>query len=196
MFSSLIANSLVGAGQWRWIYYISLILNVLGGIGIVLFYKPPPRPEHEKSVWHQFIRLDWLGIFLFLTGLTLFLLGIFFGAKATTYAWNTAKVIACMVYRSSERLISGRWSRGFSPLYSLGNLCNSRAQGLPSCIVQVCSWLRLVLCQHVRYWIIRLRYKYLLACIFAKCICTTRKLYRYWGLGNTAGWWNYDRSEP
>lgn len=100
MFSSLIANSLVGAGQWRWIYYISLILNVLGGIGIVLFYKPPPRPEHEKSVWHQFIRLDWLGILLFLTGLTLFLLGIFFGAKATTYAWNTAKVIACMVYRS------------------------------------------------------------------------------------------------
>jgi hypothetical protein len=111
MFSSLIANSLVGAGQWRWIYWISLILNVLGGAGIVIFYKPPPRPEHEKSIWHQFIRLDWLGIFLFLTGLTLFLLGIFFGAKATTYAWNTAKVIACMVHhlQNSNFRLWGCW---------------------------------------------------------------------------------------
>jgi hypothetical protein len=101
MFSSLIANSLVGAGQWRWIYYIALILNVLGLIGIVLFYRPPPPPEHEKSAFHRFVRLDWLGIFLFLTGITLFLLGIFFGAKATTYAWNTAKVIATMVSLTS-----------------------------------------------------------------------------------------------
>jgi MFS family permease len=101
MFSSLIANSLVGAGQWRWIYYIALILNVLGLIGIVLFYRPPPPPEHEKSAFHRFIRLDWLGIFLFLAGITLFLLGIFFGAKATTYAWNTPKVIATMVSLTS-----------------------------------------------------------------------------------------------
>jgi MFS family permease len=97
MFSALIANSLVGAGQWRWIYFIALILNVLGLTGIILFYRPPPRPESDKSIWHQFIRLDWLGIFLFLAGITLFLLGIFFGAKATTYAWNTPKVLCCMV---------------------------------------------------------------------------------------------------
>jgi hypothetical protein len=97
MFASLIANSLVGAGQWHWIYYISLILNVLGLAGIVLFYHPPPRPEHDKSVMHQLLHLDWLGMFLFLAGVTLFLLGIFFGAKATTYAWNTPKVLCCMV---------------------------------------------------------------------------------------------------
>jgi predicted membrane channel-forming protein YqfA (hemolysin III family) len=97
MFSSLIANSLVGAGKWRWIYYIALILNCLGLTGIILFYTPPPPPEHEKSLWHRFIRLDWLGIFLFLAGITLFLLGIFFGAKATTFAWNTPKVLSCMV---------------------------------------------------------------------------------------------------
>jgi len=102
MFSSLIANSLVGAGQWRWIYYMALILNVLGLAGIVIFYKPPPRPESEFSIWHQLIRLDWLGIFLFLSGITLFLLGIFFGAKSTTYAWNTAKVLVTMVPISLE----------------------------------------------------------------------------------------------
>jgi MFS family permease len=97
MFSALIANSLVGAGQWRWIYYISLILNVLGLIGITLFYRPPPRVEHEKSIIHQLLRLDWLGMFLFMTGITLFLLGIFFGAKSATYSWNTPKVLCCMV---------------------------------------------------------------------------------------------------
>jgi MFS family permease len=112
MFSSLIANSLVGAGQWRWIYYMALILNVLGLAGIVIFYKPPPRPESEFSIWHQLIRLDWFGIFLFLSGITLFLLGIFFGAKATSYAWNTPRVLVTMVpppenptnMRSSELL--------------------------------------------------------------------------------------------
>jgi MFS family permease len=97
MFSSLIANSLVGAGQWRWIYYMSLILNVLALGGIIFFYRPPPRREHDKSIMHQLLRLDWLGMLLFMAGITLFLLGIFFGAKATTYAWNTPKVLCCMV---------------------------------------------------------------------------------------------------
>jgi len=143
MFSSLIANSLVGAGQWRWIYYIALILNVLGLTGIVLFYRPPPPPEHEKSVFYRFIRLDWLGIFLFLAGITLFLLGIFFGAKATTYAWNTAKVIATMVslapaplfdlYLISRSLgslfssssFSGRSTRQLNTKYSLQLFLNT-----------------------------------------------------------------------
>jgi MFS family permease len=110
MFSSLIANSLVGAGQWRWIYYMALILNVLGLAGIVIFYKPPPRPESEFSIWHQLIRLDWFGIFLFLSGITLFLLGIFFGAKSTTYAWNTAKVLVTMVPISFGNLTNMRFS--------------------------------------------------------------------------------------
>ena len=98
MFAALISNSLVGAGQFRVIYAISIIMNVIALFGVFFLYKPPKRPEaSQKSVWYQLARLDWAGTVLMFGGLIVFLLGLFFGAKATTYAWNSARVVSCLV---------------------------------------------------------------------------------------------------
>jgi len=78
VFASLIANSLFGAGQWRWIYYISIIMNTLALAGIVLCYKPPKRPEaSQRSVWAKLAELDWIGIILFIGGLTVYFYWVF-----------------------------------------------------------------------------------------------------------------------
>lgn len=46
--------------------------------GTYVFYYPPSRPQHdyERSRWQQFKELDFVGLFLFATGLTVFLVGM------------------------------------------------------------------------------------------------------------------------
>ena len=45
--------------------------------------------------WEEFLGLDFLGIFLYTSGLTLFLVGISWGD--ISYPWNSAPVIAPIV---------------------------------------------------------------------------------------------------
>ena len=52
----------------------------------------PLHPDQASTIARE---VDYLHFTL--TGITLFLLGIFFGAKSATYSWNTPKVLCCMV---------------------------------------------------------------------------------------------------
>jgi hypothetical protein len=48
--------------------------------------------EEGKTVWQQFVSLDWIGTFLLLSGLVLFLLGITFGGSQ--FPWVSAETLA------------------------------------------------------------------------------------------------------
>lgn len=82
--SALILNE---KHSWRWLFWISLAFYGSSFFLLFIYYRPLqglirtdgiPIMDHIRS-------LDWLGIFLFATGMCLFLIGLSFGG--TVYAW-------------------------------------------------------------------------------------------------------------
>ncbi|KAF4993504.1 hypothetical protein FGRMN_6433 [Fusarium graminum] len=106
--SGLIATQLYLRATWRWCYYITIIYATICLIGTFICYFPPSRPQHdfEKTRWQQVKELDYVGLFLFATGLTVFLIGVtFLGAAhrsmtlvATTITIGACVFIAAFVY--------------------------------------------------------------------------------------------------
>ena len=84
--------------KWRWSYYIGIICNALALIGYVIFYHPPTYDQlhvHGKSKWQQFKELDFVGLFLFLAGCVLFLIGLSWGGSK--YTWTSAHVLSFII---------------------------------------------------------------------------------------------------
>ncbi|KAI0127123.1 fungal trichothecene efflux pump-domain-containing protein [Xylariales sp. AK1849] len=79
---------------WRWCYYINIIAVGLAVILLSLSYHPPTfQLLHErKSKKEMLKKLDYIGIFMWTAGLTLFLMGISLGG--TIYPWKSAPVIS------------------------------------------------------------------------------------------------------
>ncbi|KAF2267864.1 trichothecene efflux pump [Lojkania enalia] len=83
---------------WRWSYYLGIILS---GITVILYqflYHPPTYDQlhvHGKSRWQMFKELDFVGIFLFVAGIIVFLIGLSWGG--TTYPWKSAAVICALI---------------------------------------------------------------------------------------------------
>jgi MFS family permease len=64
---------------WRNVYYIVLGIQVFNLVFLFLFYHPPTfRTKHSdgKSAWVLLREFDWLGLFLFTAGCTLFIVGV------------------------------------------------------------------------------------------------------------------------
>lgn len=74
----LLANQLYEHSTWRWIYYIAVTYSGVVIIGTATFYFPPSRPrgDYDTTRWQEFKGLDFVGLFLFTTGITLFLVGL------------------------------------------------------------------------------------------------------------------------
>lgn len=71
----------IGAG-WRWCYYIYLILMGIAAILQFSFYHPPSFQQlhgGKRTLMEEFKRIDFIGIFLMVAGLSLFLLGVSWG---------------------------------------------------------------------------------------------------------------------
>jgi Fungal trichothecene efflux pump (TRI12) len=68
------------SSTWRWGAWINIILNG-GTFGmLLLFYWPPPRPNSQGLTKIEILkRIDYLGAFLSVGGVALFLLGILWG---------------------------------------------------------------------------------------------------------------------
>ncbi|CAK7206829.1 hypothetical protein SEUCBS139899_009635 [Sporothrix eucalyptigena] len=81
--------------SWRWCYYIVIIYSVIVIAGTAYFYYPPSRPQYdyEKSRWDQFRELDFIGLGLFATGLTIFLVGITYLGRSDYSAAMVASTI-------------------------------------------------------------------------------------------------------
>ncbi|KAK4935615.1 hypothetical protein LTR10_023376 [Elasticomyces elasticus] len=94
----LIALELTEHATWRWIYYISIIYTVVSLAGTAAFYFPPSHPQgdYDKSRWQELKTLDYIGIFLYTTGTTVFLVGLTW-AGTEAHPWRSASTIAPIV---------------------------------------------------------------------------------------------------
>ncbi|CAO2654543.1 Nn.00g112760.m01.CDS01 [Neocucurbitaria sp. VM-36] len=100
VFGPIIARTFIlkTAAGWRWSYYLGIIFSGVTLILYQFFYHPPSYNQLHvggKTKWQQFKELDFVGIFLFIAGTVLFLIGLSWGG--TTYPWKSAAVICTIV---------------------------------------------------------------------------------------------------
>lgn len=106
--SVYLATLLLTHGTWRWAYYIAIIYAVLCIVGTFIFYFPPSRPQndYDKSRWQEFKELDFIGLGLFASGLTVFLVGITYLGRAdysislvaSTITLGFVVFVSCFIY--------------------------------------------------------------------------------------------------
>jgi MFS family permease len=99
-FTPFAAASLYGqylaAHSWRWVAVLVGIWSVLAFIVLAIWYHPPPRVNAEGlTTWQTVRRIDFVGSFLSLAGVILFLTGLNWGGQS--YPWKSGHVIGTMV---------------------------------------------------------------------------------------------------
>jgi MFS family permease len=96
--------------SWRW---VALIIGVLALVALVLlaiWYKPPPRPNSIGLTKKQcFQRMDFVGAFLGIGGITTFLVGLNWGGQ--DYPWHSAHVIATLTIGLVSLVAFGAWEK-------------------------------------------------------------------------------------
>lgn len=77
-------------GNWRICYYIMIGFQVFNLVFVILFYHPPSYKDKQgdKNPWELAKKFDWLGLFMFIAGCTLFIIGLSWGG--TLYPWTSA----------------------------------------------------------------------------------------------------------
>lgn len=85
------------ARNWRWCYYIFIIIDGVGLIILTASYFPPDFERlHTRRTKLQLIRnLDYFGVFLYVAGVVLFLSGVSWGG--VVYPWKSAAVLAALI---------------------------------------------------------------------------------------------------
>ncbi|KAI0466669.1 fungal trichothecene efflux pump [Xylaria cf. heliscus] len=82
---------------WRWTYHINTIIVAVAIVLLFFFYHPPTFDLlHERKTKRQILKqLDYVGTFLWIAGLTLFLIGISVGG--TVYPWKSATTLSTII---------------------------------------------------------------------------------------------------
>ncbi|KAL4812506.1 fungal trichothecene efflux pump [Aspergillus spinulosporus] len=83
---------------WRWSYYIGLILAVVATVLYHFLYHPPKYAQLNvdgKTKWQMFRELDFVGIFLFVAGCVVFLIGLSWGG--TIHPWVSAPTLCALL---------------------------------------------------------------------------------------------------
>lgn len=82
--------------SWRWIAWISLIYNGITGLGLLVFYHPHNHTRAEGFSYSTILKkIDYVGGFLSIVGLTLFLVAL--QAGGYTHPWSSAYVLCCLL---------------------------------------------------------------------------------------------------
>lgn len=94
---------------WRWCYYFLIIVNAFAIVLYYFFYYPPTfHMKHGNHTrWELVKKFDFVGLFLYTAGITLFLLGISWGGSV--YPWKSASVIATTVIGALATAAFGFW---------------------------------------------------------------------------------------
>ncbi|KAK1997919.1 major facilitator superfamily transporter [Colletotrichum falcatum] len=94
----LVGNVLFKYASWRWIFNIGIIIEFIALAGTWFFYHPTPRPrgDFDKSRIQQLKEIDWIGLFLFTSGLATALVGLTWGGTPA-HPWNSAGAIVPIV---------------------------------------------------------------------------------------------------
>lgn len=85
--------------NWRVCYYVMIGFQALNFAFLFFFYNPPKFKDiqagHGKSKTQILKDFDYLGLFLFIAGCTLFIVGLSWGGSL--YPWNSAAAISPIV---------------------------------------------------------------------------------------------------
>ncbi|PVH72211.1 major facilitator superfamily transporter [Cadophora sp. DSE1049] len=91
----LLGNAIYAHADWRWIFGLAIILEVVALVGTAFTYFPRPRPrgDYDKSRWDEVKEIDFIGVFLFGGGLTTMLIGLTWGGE-DEHPWDSASTLA------------------------------------------------------------------------------------------------------
>ncbi|KAI0174313.1 trichothecene efflux pump [Pestalotiopsis sp. NC0098] len=87
------------SSRWRWSYYLGDIFSVLALALYYFLYHPPTYDQlhvNGKTKMQQLKELDYLGMFLFVAGVVLFLVGLSWGG--VTYPWASAQTLCTLLF--------------------------------------------------------------------------------------------------
>ena len=120
VFGPVIARSFIDntASRWRWSYFIGDILSAITLVLYFFFYHPPKYNQLHvsgKTQWQQFKEMDFVGIFLFISGCVLFLIGLSWGG--VTYPWASAQTLCTLLIGVGTLAAFGIYGR-FSDTFS------------------------------------------------------------------------------
>lgn len=100
VFGPIIARKFIDSTEqkWRWSYYLGIIFGVITIALYQFLYHPPTYSQlhvNGKTKWQAFKELDFIGIFLFIAGCVLFLIGLSWGGSV--YPWVSAEVLSTII---------------------------------------------------------------------------------------------------
>jgi MFS family permease len=100
VFGPIIARKFIDStvAGWRWSYYLGIIFGVITVVLYQFLYHPPTYSQlhvNGKTKWQAFKELDFIGIFLFIAGCVLFLIGLSWGGQV--YSWKSAPVLCTLI---------------------------------------------------------------------------------------------------
>lgn len=86
-------------GNWRNAYYLMIAFQGFNLLFLIIFYHPPAFKTKHSSDGRTPMELlrsfDWIGLFLFIAGCTLFIVGVSWGGSL--HPWTSATTIAPIV---------------------------------------------------------------------------------------------------
>ena len=96
---------------WRGAYWYLFSFHCFAFIMLFFFYNPPDfemKHRHDgKTKWQLFKKIDWIGVFLFLAGGALFLIGVNFGGRR--YPWTHAGTLGPIIVGGCCFIAVGFW---------------------------------------------------------------------------------------
>lgn len=93
---TLLANAMLSNATWRIMFWIAIGYGVFSLVGTAFVYFPPAHPRPDgKTKWQEFKELDFVGAFLFVAGLAVFLFGLNSGGNA--YPWKSGGTLAPLI---------------------------------------------------------------------------------------------------
>ncbi|MCJ1284408.1 hypothetical protein MMC26_003740 [Xylographa opegraphella] len=88
----IVGGSLAQNLSWRWIFWINLPFTGVGFVMIILFLNLGFR---RGKIMAQLARVDWIGLFLFITSTTFFMIPITWGG--VMYAWSSWQTLLPLI---------------------------------------------------------------------------------------------------
>ena len=103
-------GQLLAVHSWRYIGLIIGVLALVAFVIIAIWYKPPPRPNAIGLSKREVLgRMDFVGAFLGIGGITVFLVGVNWGGQ--DYPWHSAHVITTLTVGLALLVVFGIWER-------------------------------------------------------------------------------------
>ncbi len=101
----VIGGAFVQKLNWRWVFYLNFPFCVVGMVMIILFVKL--NTTVKESYKRKIQRVDWLGSFLFIGGMTSFLIGVSWGG--IQFKWASASTLAPIIVGIFGVVLSCVW---------------------------------------------------------------------------------------